>query len=65
MPRLRNEIILTRYRIMATESGVFPKTVTDAELLETARGKTYAEKLDNLEKLLMLVAPGYWEKRGV
>jgi hypothetical protein len=65
MPRLRHEILLDRFRIIMTESGVKPKTITNAELLEIARGNTYEEKLNNIEKALTLVPPGYWEKRGI
>jgi hypothetical protein len=47
------------------DSGVKPATTSDAELLKIARGKTYAEKLANIEALLSLVPPGFFESRGL
>jgi hypothetical protein len=39
--------------------------VTDAQLLEMARGKTLEKKLANIEAMLSLVAPGFFERQGL
>ena len=66
--RLRHEILLQRFLHMMVASGAKPETVTDAELLQMAKGKTYDEKLASIEAVLSLVAPGYFaelEKSGI
>ena len=65
MTRLRHEILLQRFRHMMVDSGAKPVAVTDTELLEIAKGKTYDEKLAAIEAMLSLVAPGFFERRGL
>jgi hypothetical protein len=63
--RLRHEILLQRFRHMMVDSGVKPAAVTDAELLQMAKGKTYDEKLAAIEATLSLVPPSFFERRGL
>jgi hypothetical protein len=65
MIRTRYETLMARFRIMMTESGAFPKTVTDAELLSRVKGDNHDDRMHALEMVTSLVAPGYWERRGL
>jgi hypothetical protein len=65
MPRLRHEILLQPFRHTMVDSGAKLATVTDAELLKMAKGETQDEKLANIETVLSLVPPGFFERRGL
>jgi hypothetical protein len=59
------QMLMLRFRHMVIDSHVKPATVTDAELLEIAKGRTMEEKLRSMRVVLSLVPDYYWRSVGL